>query len=159
MPLNMKSKPETVNPHPFWLPADWPAPAQIQAGTTTRHAGISAEPYEHFNLATHVGDSQDAVLHNRALLKTQLALPNEPVWLRQTHSARIVKARDYAQGRTHRRLCANADMQPARDGNCRPPRGLARFLCRYNSPCVGKISCQTGRITDLDRAPYCGQKL
>ncbi len=81
----------TASPHPCWLAADWPAPPHIKAGTTTRQAGISARPYDCFNLAAHVGDAPRAVLHNRALLKELLALPDEPVWLRQTHGNRVAK--------------------------------------------------------------------
>lgn len=66
-----------------WLPADWPAPDFIKAGTTLRHGGVSVAPYSSFNLATHVGDDLKAVNKNRS----QLNLPSGSQWLDQTHSA------------------------------------------------------------------------
>ena len=71
-----------------WLLPDWPAPANIHAGTSLRQGGISLPPYDSLNLGDHVGDDPAAVAENRRRLK----LPGEPVWLRQTHSTRIVDA-------------------------------------------------------------------
>ena len=75
----------------LWLPADWPAPGHIHAGTTTRQGGYSQAPFNRLNLAEHVGDDSDAVTRNRTLLRQQLQLPGEPHWLNQTHSNRIVQ--------------------------------------------------------------------
>ncbi|MBI3187835.1 MAG: laccase domain-containing protein, partial [Gammaproteobacteria bacterium] len=77
---------------PEFLAADWPAPANVHAGVTTRQGGVSAAPYDSFNLATHVGDNPDAVAKNRALLKGALQLPAEPVWLEQVHGVAVVNA-------------------------------------------------------------------
>lgn len=68
---------------PYLIP-DWPAPAHISAYTTLRN--------QHFNLADHVGDVREKVAANRALLTQELALPNEPIWLTQTHSTLAVPA-------------------------------------------------------------------
>jgi YfiH family protein len=57
---------------------------------TTRLGGVSAEPWDSFNLATHVGDSPDSVAANRALLREKLKLPTEPVWLNQVHGVDVV---------------------------------------------------------------------
>jgi YfiH family protein len=46
---------------------------------------VSSEPWESFNVATHVGDVHTDVAANRARLKTLLALPAEPAWLSQVH--------------------------------------------------------------------------
>ena len=73
-----------------YLTPDWPAPANIKAVITTRHNGTSQLPYNSFNLAMHVDDNAEHVLANRALLKKDLALPNEPYWLDQTHSTTTV---------------------------------------------------------------------
>ena len=75
-----------------WLAADWPAPPHVQAGVTLRNHGPSRPPYDKFNLALHVGDEVASVLGNRALLRTELALPGEPVWLEQVHSTVVVEA-------------------------------------------------------------------
>lgn len=42
----------------------------------------------------HVGDDPNSVLANRALLKSQAQLPQEPLWLTQTHSTRVVNITD-----------------------------------------------------------------
>ncbi|NYT28047.1 MAG: laccase domain-containing protein [Candidatus Thiodubiliella endoseptemdiera] len=56
--------------------------------TTPRYliGGASVDGYENFNLATHTGDSLDAVMHNRKLLVQRFNLPSMPKWLSQTHS-------------------------------------------------------------------------
>src|SRR5512143_331823 len=64
---------------------DWPAPPQVRACTTTRKGGVSAPPYDTFNLAAHVGDDPQAVAENRRRLREQLLLPAEPRWLTQVH--------------------------------------------------------------------------
>lgn len=66
--------------------ANWKAPKNISALTTTRFGGYSKAPYDSNNLACHVGDDQQDVQRNRELLSESLQLPNEPAWLEQTHS-------------------------------------------------------------------------
>lgn len=73
-----------------WLPADWPAPAHVHAGTTTRIGGFSRNAYASFNLADRVGDDEHAVLKNRRLLRRELDLPEEPCWLQQVHGASVI---------------------------------------------------------------------
>ncbi|HDP88829.1 MAG TPA: peptidoglycan editing factor PgeF [Thioalkalivibrio sp.] len=77
---------------PRWLRPDWPAPATVCAVTTTRRGGVSARPFDAFNLATHVGDEPQAVAANRRALAAALGLPAEPVWLEQVHGAGVVDA-------------------------------------------------------------------
>lgn len=50
---------------------DWPAPANIRAMTTTR---------------TIWGEDKTTEPAERARLTTMLELPNDPIWLKQTHS-------------------------------------------------------------------------
>lgn len=69
---------------------DWPAPARVKALQTTRQGGVSAAPYDSFNLGSHVGDNQLAVARNRILLNT--LLPSEPVWLEQKHGTAVANA-------------------------------------------------------------------
>lgn len=90
---------------------DWSAPANVHGLMTTRlsvidgQIGASSGVYggaqgEHgFNLATHVGDMPEVVMHNRQLLRQ--ILPSEPLWLNQTHGVAI--ARRIAEG------CPEAD--------------------------------------------------
>lgn len=75
-----------------WLIPNWQAPANIHAAMTLRSGGFSVGEYDSFNLALHVGDDENAVLKNRALLKQALDLPYDPVWLTQTHSKIVVNA-------------------------------------------------------------------
>ncbi len=73
------------------LPYDWACPPTVRAVTTLRchPAGASRGDYANFNLAAHVGDRPDCVEQNRRRLHRQLALPSEPLWLRQTHGAGV----------------------------------------------------------------------
>ena len=79
------------------LDIEWPGlPASVSVLSTTRQGGVSEAPYDDgagsggLNLGTHVGDTEHAVTHNRALLRQQL--PSEPVWLTQVHGARVINA-------------------------------------------------------------------
>ena len=70
---------------------DWPAPANVQAFTTLRHgAGLSASPFDSFNLGTRCGDDLQAVAANREELIRHFALPSSPRWLRQVHGTHVV---------------------------------------------------------------------
>jgi YfiH family protein len=71
---------------------DWPAPASVRAGATTRGGGTSDGAYRGLNLADHVGDDPAAVRENRRRLARSLALPAEPLWLTQIHGATVAAA-------------------------------------------------------------------
>lgn len=73
----------------IWIPADWPAPDHVYAGTTTRRGGVSTGNYSSFNLGDHVGDKQEHVEENRKRLQKYLELPDSPVWLEQVHGNRV----------------------------------------------------------------------
>lgn len=75
-----------------FLGADWSAPATVRAGCSLRGGGRSQEPYASLNLGDHVGDDPAAVAANRALLRTTLQLPAEPLWLRQVHGIGVADA-------------------------------------------------------------------
>ncbi len=79
-----------LSPTDAWIAADWPAPKNIRAFTTTRRGGVSARPYAALNLGAHVDDDPAAVTANRQWLMGKLALPQEPRWLTQVHGNRIV---------------------------------------------------------------------
>ena len=54
---------------------------------TSRAGGVSAAPYDSFNLGTHVGDNPADVAANRARLAQILGLPEERfVWMEQLHT-------------------------------------------------------------------------
>lgn len=71
---------------------DWPAPGRVRAASSTRTGGASAGPWRSLNLADHVADDAEAVSRNRARLRKELDLPEEPRWLVQRHGARVVEA-------------------------------------------------------------------
>jgi copper oxidase (laccase) domain-containing protein len=79
-----------TDPASHWLQADWPAPANVRTLITTRQGGHSLQPFNSFNLGSHVGDDADAVAANRELLRSQL--PSEPAWLNQVHGTHVVNA-------------------------------------------------------------------
>ncbi len=64
--------------------------ARIRRVTTTRAGGVSAPPYDSFNLGDHVGDDPAAVVANRARLASAIGLPaDHVVWMNQVHSAHV----------------------------------------------------------------------
>lgn len=73
-----------------WIVPDWPAPANVQAGCSTRQGGVSVAPYASLNLGDHVGDAADSVADNRRILRQCLNLPAEPLWLSQVHGTGVV---------------------------------------------------------------------
>lgn len=83
---------------------DWPAPGNVRSASTTRAGGVSAAPYDSFNLAEHVGDSPAAVAANRDRLQRRLDLPSGPLWLEQVHGRKVVDA-------------ATAGVRPAADAS------------------------------------------
>ena len=89
-------------------------PARVKAISTTRFGGVSRSPWNEMNLGLHVGDDRESVLQNRARLREELGLKNEPVWLNQVHGVEVVPA-DTTKG------IVDAD---------------ASFTCRTDTPCV-----------------------
>ncbi len=73
------------------IQADWPAPASIVAGCTTRQNGISSGPFTSLNLGDHVGDIAEDVRENRRRFIVDSGLPAEPAWLSQVHGNRVVR--------------------------------------------------------------------
>ena len=79
--------------------AQWPAPAGVHGLTTTRLGpGVSAAPFDRFNLGDHVGDDPLAVAANRVALGREYALPAATLWLRQVHGTDVVDADTVAIG-------------------------------------------------------------
>jgi hypothetical protein len=96
-----------------FLRPDWVVPAGVRAVMTTRAGGVSAAPYDGFNLATHVGDRPEAVEENRRRLRDALSLPSEPAWLEQVHGnaavtlpTRVTGPADAAVAFTRGPVCA-----------------------------------------------------
>ncbi len=77
------------------LQADWLAPPGVRALSTLRRGegvGISAAPFDDFNLGDRCGDDPTAVAANRRALHDMLALPSSPHWLRQVHGTAVYVA-------------------------------------------------------------------
>lgn len=74
---------------PGFLAPDWPAPPGVRAVFTTREGGVSAAPFDRFNLGDHVRDDPLAVAANRRRLATAVA-PARPVFLQQVHGVAVV---------------------------------------------------------------------
>ena len=75
-----------------WLFPDWPAPRGVHAAVTTRQGpGVSAAPFDRFNLGLRSGDSSDAVFANRSALREVLGLPGAPRWLHQVHGTVVAE--------------------------------------------------------------------
>ena len=74
------------------LRPDWPAPAAVRACSTLRRGlevGVSAPPFDAFNLGVNAGDDPDAVARNREALRWLAALPGPVHWLRQVHGVAV----------------------------------------------------------------------
>lgn len=63
---------------------------RVRRVTTTRSGGVSAPPYESFNLGDHVGDAPAAVAANRNRLAAAIGLPaDRVVWMNQVHGVHV----------------------------------------------------------------------
>ncbi len=63
---------------------------RIRRVTTTRAGGVSAPPFDTFNLGDHVGDDPAAVAANRARLAAAIGLgADRVVWMHQVHGDRV----------------------------------------------------------------------
>ena len=65
---------------------------RVRRVTTTRAGGVSAPPYDTFNLGDHVGDDPAAVSANRKRLAAAIGLGADGVvWMNQVHGDRVVR--------------------------------------------------------------------
>jgi len=63
---------------------------RIRRVTTTRAGGVSAPPFDTFNLGDHVGDDPAAVEANRTRLAAAIKLsPERVVWMNQVHGDNV----------------------------------------------------------------------
>lgn len=64
---------------------------RVRRVTTTRSGGVSAAPFDSFNLGDHVGDVPAKVAANRSRLASATGLgPNRLVWMNQVHGVNVV---------------------------------------------------------------------
>ncbi len=65
---------------------------RVRRITTTRAGGVSAPPFDTFNLGDHVGDDPAAVAANRKRLATAIGLAGDRVvWMNQVHGDRVAR--------------------------------------------------------------------
>ena len=63
---------------------------KVRRVVTSRAGGVSAPPYDSFNLGDHVGDDPAAVAANRDRLARRIGLsPERLVWMEQIHSRTV----------------------------------------------------------------------
>lgn len=67
---------------------DWPSIFGVKACMTERHGGVSAAPWDSWNLGNHVGDDPQAVARNRQQLAHTLAA--RPVFMEQVHGVHVL---------------------------------------------------------------------
>lgn len=88
-----------------WIVPDWPAPPSVRAVFTTRSGGVSAPPFDSFNLGDHVRDEPLAVETNRERLREVLG--SKPVFLTQVHGAQSVLLDDSTPNATEADACVS----------------------------------------------------
>lgn len=77
---------------------DWPLPPAVQLGWTKRTGGVSAAPFDQFNVAHHVGDEAAAVDTNRQRLLAAMPGCTAIRWLSQVHGCAVADAARSADG-------------------------------------------------------------
>ncbi len=94
---------------------------RIRRVTTTRAGGVSAPPFDTFNLGDHVGDDPQAVAANRKRLGDAIGLGDDAiVWMNQVHGDHVVVvdgATDHAIDQTD--ALVTADCVPVLLGDAR----------------------------------------
>jgi len=72
---------------------------RVRRVTTTRAGGVSAPPYDTFNLGDHVGDDPAAVATNRKRLASAIGLGADAiVWMNQVHGDNVVRVAGPLEG-------------------------------------------------------------
>lgn len=118
---------------PSFLPIkEWNQTAQVVAGFTTRHGGISQGVYASLNLALHVGDEPARVVENRRMIAGQIGYPLEN-WVagEQVHGDRVAVIGREERGRGAFRM---EDALPACDAMITREKGIV--LVTFAADCV-----------------------
>jgi len=110
-----------------FITAQWSAPNNVKALTTTIQGGVSVGPYASNNLALHVGDNPAHALQNRERLRAKLNLLHEPAWLEQTHSS----------------VCVTVEETTVRQADAAITRVVAQPLVILTGDCLPILLCNT----------------
>ena len=84
-----------------WIMPQWPAPSNIRACVTTRNGGFSNGEFTSMNLGDRTDDSIISIAKNRNHLINVLELPDEPCWLYQAHTDKVVCIDDMSRANQH----------------------------------------------------------
>lgn len=90
------------------LTPDWPLSDKVGAFVSTRAPGYGKQPFQHFNLAEHVGDDVNVVHKNRSELFRLLPAGTRIQWLQQVHGTRVLKTSVPASGAELEKVEADA---------------------------------------------------
>jgi len=120
-----------------YVAVQWPTPPRVRALMTTRLGGVSAVPYDSFNLAAHCGDDPAAVEANRLVLTREGAPPI--AWLEQVHGIGVVDA-------------ATADGVPRADASFARRAGVGCAV--LVADCLPVLICD--RAATVVAAVHCG---
>lgn len=82
-----------------FITPNWPAPKNIKAYTTTRHGWGGRKPNHDINRGNITHTDPNSMQENQQLT-TLLQLPEEPIWLTQTHSTIALEAAPDNQEKT-----------------------------------------------------------
>lgn len=129
---------------PGWIVPDWVAPRNVRAVITTRSGGDSRGAYSSFNLASHVGDEEQAVAGNRGILRGHL--PADPVWMKQVHGTQVF----------------DADADPAGvaievEADAAVTRSARRVLAVLTADCLPVLLCDdSGSVVGVAHAGWRG---
>jgi hypothetical protein len=118
-----------------WLRPEWPAPESVRAIFTSRHGGVSAPPFNSFNLAEHVGDAAQSVASNRQRLAQVVGA--KPVFLQQVHGINVLAIDQH----TPHGLCADACFTRVSQTACSIMVAdcLPVLLCRMDGTMVAAV--------------------
>jgi YfiH family protein len=114
--------------------ADWSAPANVRALTTTRAGGVSSGAFATLNLKLGE-DEQASVAENRRRL--DCLLPTPPVWLRMEHGTTVVHAESVSPSDERPLGDAMVAHRPGLPCLVTTADCLPVFLCDMGGTCVG----------------------
>ncbi|HEV7914033.1 MAG TPA: peptidoglycan editing factor PgeF [Albitalea sp.] len=143
--------------HPDWLVPDWTVRG-VGGVMTSRRGGFSAPPFDSMNVRRGLGDDDEAVRRNQALLARIIGAT--PVYLNQLHGARVARltAADTRSGAVVHDADAAVTTEPrvactAQVADCLPvlfaaPGGVAAAHAGWRGLAAGVLEATVGALCD-----------
>lgn len=75
-----------------YIKPDWPTPAHIKAYTTVKTSWGGRQPYHDINKGNYTAQHPAYVSESKSLTEL-LGLPDDPIWITQTHSSIAIEAK------------------------------------------------------------------